>query len=386
MSHGGIALVVSGFPRRSETFALNELLALEARGMLAAVFATKPGDGQPPHPDCARLLDRVQLLPAGSPAEQAAALVEFLGGRPLAGIHAYFAHTPAEVAAHAARQLNLPYGFSAHARDARKVAPAELARRAREAACVVACNSDVAGEFKKTGAAVHLIPHGVDSRRFYPRPLPPAEPLRLLAVGRLVEKKGFDVLIRAVAQLSVPFHLRIIGDGPERSRLAALIHTHGLTNQVELCGGMTHTELPEAYAAAHVVVVPSIVDRTGDRDGLPNVVLEAMACGRPVVACNVGAIRNAVKSARSGFLVPAGVAPALTYVLEWLAAYPTFCEKLGQNGRAQVERDFELGYCAEQFCRFLGETYNQTYPKKGDSNNGAKGRDWVYPERLSPPV
>lgn len=357
MSHGGIALVVSGFPRRSETFALNELLALEARGMLAAVFATKSGDGQPPHPDCVRLLDRVQLLPAGSPVEQAAALVEFLGDRPLTGIHAYFAHTPAEVAAHAARQLNVPYGFSAHARDVRKVTPVELTQRAREAACVVACNSDVARELKGTGATVHLIPHGVDSRRFYPRPLPPTKPFRLLAVGRLVEKKGFDVLIRAVAQLSIPFYLRIIGDGPERSRLAALINSIGLTDRVELGGGMTHAELPEAYAAAHVVVVPSIVDRTGDRDGLPNVVLEAMACARPVVASNVGAIRNAVKSAHSGFLVPAGVASALTYVLEWLASCPTFCAKLGQNGRAQVERDFELGYCAEQFCHFLGATY-----------------------------
>src|SRR5688572_5682363 len=250
MSSGGIVLVLSGFPRLSETFALNELLALEARGLLAAIFATKPGDSQPLHPDYERHLNRVQFLPEASPVEQAAALVKFLGDRPIDGIHAYFAHTPAEVAAHAARQLGVPFGFSVHARDARKVTQAQLVERAHQAACIIACNLDVAEAFAGTDVTVQHLPHGVNTQRFYPQPFPPARPLRLLAVGRLVEKKGFENLIRAVAQLPFPFQLRIIGDGPERTRLARLIAATGLTHQVELWGSKTHADLPEEYAAA----------------------------------------------------------------------------------------------------------------------------------------
>src|SRR5437867_13243718 len=100
MMPGGIAVVTSGFPRRSETFLLNELLALDARGALAAVFATKAGEGGPLHPGCARLLDRVELLPAGGGRMQAVGLVGRLGGRPVAGIHGYVAHLPVAVAAH----------------------------------------------------------------------------------------------------------------------------------------------------------------------------------------------------------------------------------------------------------------------------------------------
>jgi glycosyltransferase involved in cell wall biosynthesis len=364
MNQDGIVVILSGFPRRSETFALNEVLALEKRGALAAVFATKPGDGKRPHPDCAQLLHRVHILPDGTAVEQAEVLARQLGGQPVSGIHAYFAHTPTEVAAHAARRLNVPYGFSVHALDARKVPPRELARRAREAACVVACNVDVVRELNGAGVEdVRLLPHGVDSRRFYPRPFPPPSPFRLLAVGRLVEKKGFDVLIQAAAQLSQPFQLRIVGDGPERERLKAMIEWAELGDRLELRDSQTHDELTQEYAEAHLVVVPSVVDRKGDRDGLPNVVLEAMACGRPVVASDVGAISSAITSGYNGFLVPPGDATALAEILNHVGRHPHWCETLGRNGRKRVERDFELERCTERFCAFLESTY-QAEPQK----------------------
>ena len=104
------------------------MLALEERGTLAAIFATKPGDGSNLQPGCERLMSRVRVLPEGTPAEQAAVVIRSLDGQGVSGIHGYFAHLPAEVASIAAKQLGVPYGFSAHARDARKVAPDELAR------------------------------------------------------------------------------------------------------------------------------------------------------------------------------------------------------------------------------------------------------------------
>jgi glycosyltransferase involved in cell wall biosynthesis len=340
-----VVMVVSGFPRISETFALNELLALEARGALAAVFATKPGDPGPTQPDCARLSGRVDVLPDGNVECQAAALVHRLGGRKVSAIHGYFAHEPAEVARRAAETLGVPYGFSVHARDARKVAPEALAERARAAACVVACNTDVARELDRSGATVHLMPHGVDTVRFRPGPFPP-EPVRLLAVGRLVEKKGFHVLVDAAARLRFPFHLRIVGDGPECDRLSEAVAAAGLGDRVTLAGARTHVELPGEYAASHVVVTPSMEDRTGDRDGLPNVILEAMACGRPVVASHVGAIASAVAPGETGVLVPPGDVVALASALEELAARPALREALGRNARAKIGRDYDGEQCA----------------------------------------
>jgi glycosyltransferase involved in cell wall biosynthesis len=364
----GIALVLSGFPRRSETFALTEALALEARGLLAAIFATKPGDGQPPHPDVQRLNTPVQLLHGETAAAQADCLVTCLGQRQIAGLHAYFAHFPAEVAAEAARHLSVPFGFSAHACDVRKVPPEDLARRAREAAVVVVCNEDTAAAFNGVGAAVRHLPHGVDSQRFYPWPFPPGPdeaagaPVRFLAVGRLVEKKGFLVLLEAVTQLDVPFRLRIIGDGPEYDRLAAAIWATGRAGSIELCGGQTHAELPQAYADAHIVVVPSIVDRNGDRDGLPNVVLEAMASGRPIVASDVGAIRSGVHHGETGFLVPPGDPTALAQAMTWLARRPRHWPALGHHGRAHIAVAYDLRTCTERFCNCLHETFFSPEP------------------------
>ncbi|HKG58702.1 MAG TPA: glycosyltransferase [Pyrinomonadaceae bacterium] len=146
-----------------------------------------------------RLTKYVDFLPDVSIEEQARAVRTMLARKRINGIHAYFAHRPAEVAQRAARMLGVPFGFSTHARDCRKVAPEVLGQRARDAACVVACNTDVARDIRALGSEVHLLPHGVDLQRFSPRAGSSNSLLRLLAVGRLVEKKGFHFLIAALA-------------------------------------------------------------------------------------------------------------------------------------------------------------------------------------------
>lgn len=351
-----LAVVTSGFPRRSETFALNEMLALDAAGALEVIFATKPGDGSR-HPGVERLMDRVRVLRPGSAAEQAAEVVQCLDGITVSGVHAYFAHLPAEVAAIAATKLGCPFGFSTHALDARKVPAAELAERARGAACVIACNPDVAREFEAVGATVRLIPHGVDLSRFEPTPLPANGRLSVLAVGRLVEKKGLSVLVEAVGRVRAPVLVRIVGDGPLKDSLTDQIARLGLDDRVRLVGPRTHAELPQDYAAAHVVVVPSVVDAAGDRDGLPNVVLEAMASQRPVVASDVGAVSSAVIDGASGMLLAAGDVGALADAIEMLAAQPVERERLARGGRALVERQFELGACTGRLLDELETIY-----------------------------
>ena len=353
-----IAIVVSGFPRRSETFALSELVALDAAGALAAIFATKPGDGVEPHADVARLAGRVVMLKPGPAIDQAETVAAHLRDSDVAGVHGYFAHTPAEVAAGAAARLGVPYGFSAHARDTRKVEPAELARRGRGAAVVIACNVDVAASLREQGVTSQLVPHGVDVGHFLPgASARVGDPLRLLSVGRLVEKKGLAVLLAAVARLDIPYSLRIIGDGPEAERLCCAVELLGLTDRVRFCGGRTHADLPDEYAAADIVVVPSIQDHMGDRDGLPNVVLEAMASARPVVASWIGAIPTAVIHGQTGWLVSPGDPAALADAIRVLGEDAVLRERLGRAGRARAEQDFALRQCTERLRRVLEAAY-----------------------------
>ena len=354
MSRARIAVVVSGFPRLSETFAVNELLALAERDALAAIFATKPGDGTQPQLGLSQFLT---VLPNDTPDTQAAVVCNALKNRNVKAVHGYFAHQPAQVAWLAAERLRLPSGFSVHAKDARKISSDELGTRAKRAACVVACNSDVATTIRKTGARVHLIPHGVDLERFKASPLPAGETLQILAVGRLVEKKGFHFLIEAVSRLEFPFQLRIIGEGPERERLARMISTYHLAEHVTLCGPRAHDQLPDEYARAHVIAVPSIIDKAGDRDGLPNVVLEGMASGRAVVACNAGAIDAAVRDDETGLLVPAGDPLALALALTRLARDLTLRVRLAATAREHVEQHYEMKRCSERFCHLLEEVY-----------------------------
>ena len=357
MNCAQIAVVVSGFPRLSETFAVNELLAFAKRDALVALFATKPGDGAQPQLGSERLSELLTVLPNDTADRQAAIVADALKNRHVKAVHGYFAHQPAEVAWLAAERLRVPSGFSVHAKDARKISSSELGIRAKRAACVVACNSDVAATIQKTGARAHLIPHGVDLERFKASPLPASGILKILAVGRLVEKKGFHFLIEAVSRLKFPFQLRIIGEGPEQQRLAHMISAYHLSDQVKLCGPRTHDQLPKEYARAHVVAVPSIVDTAGDRDGLPNVVLEAMASGRAIVASNAGAIDAAVRDNETGLLLPPADACSLALALARLGHDLPLRARLAVAARAHVEQHYEMNGCSERFCHLLEEVY-----------------------------
>lgn len=360
----GVAVVVSGWPRISETFAVNEVAALARRGLLSGVFATKAGDDSLVQPDAARLAPLVTVLDATTPEAQGAEMADRLAvaGRPVGAVHGYFAHQPAEVAERAAAALDVPFSFSVHALDARKVDPAELRRRCRAAALVTTCNADTTDTIRRVGGRPVELPHGVDLARFHPAP-PPADrrPVELLAVGRLVEKKGFVHLIEAMVGLDAQARLRIVGDGPLGPELRSFIGQLGLDGTVELIGRRTHHELPALYADADAVVVPSVVDRAGDRDGLPNVVLEAMAAGRPVVGTTVAAIPCAVVADGgdddTGLLVPPADPAALRLALRTLCLDPARRHQLGVNGRQRAEARFDLSRCSAAWVDLLARTH-----------------------------
>lgn len=355
---GGIAVILSGWPRVSETFALHELLALRRRGLLAAVFATKPGDASLVQPEACEVDDLVELLPDADVEAQVDRVIERLDGLGVRAVHGYFAHRPAEIAALAAARLGVPYGFSVHALDVRKVSAEVLAERCAGAGVVVSCNDDAAATIRAAGGDPVLVRHGVSLDRFR-CPIAHREgPVSLLAVGRLVEKKGFPVLVDALRHLPAHVSLRIVGEGPQRDLLAARVADAGLGGRVELVGRRTHADLPDLYAAADIVVVPSVVDAAGDRDGLPNVVLEAMACGRAIVASDVAAIPSAIVDGAHGLLVPPGDAVALAGALGALVADPALRVRLGAAARARAEERFALRSCTDAFCDLLVERYH----------------------------
>ncbi len=353
-----VAVVTSGFPRMSETFALNELVAMHERGMLAGIFATKAGDRSAVQPQVGGLDGLVTHLPTGDADEQAAALVGVLNGRRISAVHGYFAHQPAAVAARAAARLRVPFGFGAHAVDVRRTPRRILLERARAARTVLTCNRETAADLRAAGVEPIVLPHGVDLSRFAPSgrstPDVAGQGMRVLAVGRLVEKKGFAVLLRALHRVD-GVTARLLGTGPLDGPLRA--EADALGGRVELAGARTHAELPAEYETAEVVVVPSVVDSAGDRDGLPNVLLEAMASGRPVIASDVAAVGDAVEDGVSGLLVPPGDADALASALRRLRDDAGLRIALGAAARERVVERYDLARCTDRLCRRLAASY-----------------------------
>jgi glycosyltransferase involved in cell wall biosynthesis len=208
--------------------------------------------------------------------------------------------------------------------------------------------------------------HGVDSQRFHPRwRTPPAVPPLLLSVGRLRAKKGLGTLIdacRLLRERGVTFQCEIIGYGEEHERLFGRILRHGLTGVVRLAGKLTREKVIEAYARAAVYVQPSRIAEDGDRDGIPNVLLEAMAMGLPVVASNVSGIPELVMDGRNGVLVPADDAAALAGAVERLLHETQQCAALGQEARSTVTGAFDNDRNLQLLCGLLRDAGHACAP------------------------
>jgi glycosyltransferase involved in cell wall biosynthesis len=191
---------------------------------------------------------------------------------------------------------------------------------------------------------VVCIRHGPDLTRFRYRPHVGIEwPAWVLAVGRLVPKKGFDVLLRAVAVLRREMNVgcEIIGDGPELLALKALASELGIEEAVLLPGWCPYERLPQVYATADAVVAPSVIGPDGDQDGLPNVILEALATGVPTVASDLSGIREAIRDGETGLLCPSGDPEALAEALKRVLAESDLRANLAQRGRELAEEDFD---------------------------------------------
>jgi glycosyltransferase involved in cell wall biosynthesis len=369
-----IAYVVRSWPRFSQTFVVNEIRELERIGVPLSLFAlARAGDalvqaqvaevaatvGYLDAPRATSAWTHLRLL-ATAPSAYLATLwtafrrrelfggytqlnarqaflvaVRLAGelhrqeqGAPFTHLHAHFAHDPALVALLAHRLTGIPFSFTGHARDVYQIPTAALAGRVREATAVVTCCQANVEHIRAAAATaavpVELIYHGVDLARFQPpNQRPQSDVPLILSVGRLIEKKGFDDLLRACAILARSarrFRCQIFGDGPSSAALHALRDRLGLQSVVRFEGACTQDDLLPVYQRADIFALTPRVADDGDRDGIPNVLLEAMACGVPVVSTRVAGVPEVVRDGANGVLVASSdadaVADGLTTLLD----------------------------------------------------------------------
>lgn len=285
----------------------------------------------------------------------AAALRRELGRRLLAErydvAHLHWVVPNAALVADMLRVSGLPYIVSLHGSDvflAERLAPARvLARRAfAGAGAVTACSGDLHKRALCLGAPpgrTRTVPYGVDIERFVPHADPgavrsllgvPEGVVFVLALGRLVEKKGFRFLIEAAAGCH-GLHVVIAGDGDLMAALREQARKHAAP--VSFVGNLDRESMARALGAADIVAVPSVVDRAGNVDGLPNTLLEALAAGRAVVASRVAGIPEVVEEGVNGRLVPEKNVAALRAVLLELTRRPEERQRLGRTARRTAE-------------------------------------------------
>lgn len=391
-----VAYVMKRYPRLSETFILNEILTMEGLGTQLSLFSLLQPEPPPHHPMVDDVQAPLNYLPAAR-TKAAVALAAAHGaclvraphryahamfravyaslsfGRPLsvwkqflrAGfvasrcgrdrvtlIHAHFANAPTAVAWFASAMSGIPFSFTTHAKDLYLTAPKILRRRVRDARFVTTCTRYNVEYLKSiTPAAhhtkLHLVYHGIDLERFAVRNAAAAtagnEAPLILSVGRLVPKKGHDDLVAACHMLrreEIPFRCVIVGEGPLRAELEADIANRGLAGRVVLRGSMTHADLIDFYREADVFALSPRVVADGDRDGIPNVIVEAMAIGVPVVSTSVSGIPELIYDNVTGLLVPSETPAVLAEALRTLLASPETRTRLTVNARARLEDAF----------------------------------------------
>jgi glycosyltransferase involved in cell wall biosynthesis len=380
-----VGYVLRKFPVLSETFILNELLELEARGVpLHIISLMRPNDPRF-HEDLPKLKARISYLPDGlgkllryqrrlARSDRGRYTRAFLyaaaRGKPrllrrfleagfvanearrlgLKHLHAHFANRPATVALLASKMTGIPFSFTAHATDIfkHKVDAKALARKI-EAACFVVTVSEFNKAYlqrvtRVADGKVVRVYNGISLDRFAPNGGPPLRPFRILCVARLVEKKGIPILIEACRLLrdrGVSFRCDIVGKGGLRPQLQSLIKQRGLQKHVFLLGPHSQLEVLERYRSAHLYVLPCIVGSDGNREGLPVSIVEALACGLPVVTTPVTGIPEVVRDRHNGLLVRPGDAQSLAEAIESLIRDTHLYEKLRSNARPSVASRFD---------------------------------------------
>ncbi|MEJ7839807.1 MAG: glycosyltransferase [Thermomicrobiales bacterium] len=385
---GRVAYILKMFPRFSETFILSEILELERAGVDVRIFSLKRPNDVRTHADVLNVQAEVSYVPITSWADarvlvaphwevfrwnpvryvgvafqvlkrrrwgavkrflQAGYIAPQLRREGISHVHAHFASSATSVAHYLHHLADVTYSFTAHAKDIYidTVSDEVLVRKMDNAEFVVTVSDYNKNHLASLSPDIQIerIYNGLDLTLFSMSAAKPDIVPMILAVGRLVEKKGFDDLIRACALLrdrDLEFTCSIVGSGSEQAQLQKLIDGFEIQHLVTLTGPMPREELLKLYPRATVFVAPCVIGNDGNRDGLPTVLIEAMALGVPVVSTPVTGIPELVREGETGRLVepnhPAGLARAMADAID----HPDCARSMALAGRRLVEERFDL--------------------------------------------
>lgn len=377
------------YPRLSETFIVNEIQELQQQGINVTIVARHACDEEIVHKKVQALNIPIYYLPSLGAIHYDSLAVKYLenlssnpcliGVNTLRGrlssrdykalihaamiapfikslgidlIHAHFATWAATTALFVSELTGIPYSFTAHARDIyhERVDKTVLAEKMAKARFVITVSDfnkryleEVLRSEGKSGQVIRLY-NGIDLKQFSPHAIE-KEPHLIVGVGRLIAKKGFEYLVKACKVLSEKgrnFHCVIIGKGDERESLDKLVAQYSLDKQVSLLGAQVQDEVMRIIQKAAVCVLPCIVSDDGDRDGLPTVLLEAMALGTPIVSTQVTGIPEIITNERTGLIVKEKNSEDLALAIEMLLDSESLRNRLSSNGLVKVRKDFNL--------------------------------------------
>lgn len=396
MARAKVAFVLKGYPRLSETFIAQEILGLERAGLAIRIVALRRPTDKRTHPITGEIAAPVSYLceylhddpwrvlrAAASLALRPAfwrAWPPFLADltrdfsrnrvrrfgqamvlaaempADIVHLHAHFIHTPASVVRYAAKMLRMKWSVSAHAKDIWTSAGWDLAEKLAETEWAVTCTrsgQERLNQFAPAARPVSLAYHGLDLGRFAPMRAPrgrrdggdPDNPAQILTVGRAVAKKGLDDLVAALALLPARLHWRWthIGGGELLPALQDQAAALGLTEKIDWLGAQDQARVLEAYRLTDIFALPCRIADDGDRDGLPNVLVEAQSQGLVCVSTPISAIPELIIAEETGVLVPAGgggFPAAFALALQRLIEEPALRLRLGGAGALRVRQHF----------------------------------------------
>ena len=405
---GTLGMILKGYPRISETFISNEILLLERMGFDIRIISMRSPREKFTHASVRRIKARVDYLPEQIIDKRLPALVwhnvcqafryprsyatavrlawrrwrrthksatikhvlqagylchKLLRGSTCRHIHAHFAHSPSSVAMFASLMSGLPFSFTAHAKDIYTSDPRQLAEKAAAAKFITTCtayNRDYLQSIvSETQSPVYLAYHGIDLRLFSQngRKSDIEPPYHILTVARLTPKKGLVTVFKALRILKdqgISFLHTLIGDGEQKEELVALRRELDLESQSTFLGTLPHEEVRRCFLAADCFVLGCEQARNGDRDGIPNVILESMAMGVPVVATQFSAIPEAIQSEDNGLLVTPGQPREMAAAITKALFDQRLRVQLMDNGLKTVKERFDNRVLIEQ----LATVYN----------------------------
>lgn len=387
-----IALVLKGYPRLSETFIAQEILELERAGFDMSIISLRHPTDEHTHPVhdeikaarhylpeyilheplrtlkakfyCLRLPGFWRCIPVfikdlmRDPTPNRVrrfgqAMVLAREYAPDADhLYVHFLHTPGSVARYASIISGTPFSISAHAKDIWTIPVWEIREKLADCDWLVTCTSGGADHLSSLAepGKVHLVYHGLDLERFPP----PArrdqindgssasKSVRLLTVGRAVAKKGIDTLLTALSELPPDLHWQWthIGGGPLRTALKDQAVDHGIADRCDFLGALPQAQVLDCYNRSDLFILPSRIDETGDRDGLPNVLVEALSQRLAVLSTNVSGIPELVENGVNGVLIDPDDADALCSEIENLSRNPKLRNQMGTAGEAKVRGQF----------------------------------------------